>query len=79
MTTVREYLELGIINQQIIQYWKTNKGNIPLCCFSRDQNGNYTCTYLQKYHPPETFKHLCRKCQSEISKILEKSLEAKRK
>lgn len=73
MTTLRERIERGEINEEIKKYFIQNRGTIPLCCFQVKNEKEVTyvrCGWSKEWLPLEKFREFCRKCQKEIAEKL---------
>ena len=73
MTTLRERIERGEINEEIKKYFIQNRGTIPLCCFQVKNEKGITyvrCGWSKDWLPLEKFREFCKKCQEEIGKKL---------
>lgn len=70
MTTIRERVERGERNKEMIAYFWENKGATPLCCFEIDAKGRVSCSYIKRYIPRNKFNIICSGCQTKIAEIL---------
>lgn len=80
MTTIRELCEYPNIPTFAKDFFRMNRGKVPLCCFeTKRENSEWliTCSWLKEWYNYSDFKKKCLKCQEEIQKILgEKELES---
>ena len=71
MTTIRERVERGEREKEMIAFFWKNKGSTPLCCFETNINQKYRCGHTKpKYFPLDEFHFICLGCQEEIARIL---------
>jgi len=77
LTTVRKHVENGNI-EFILDYWKSHKGQVPLCCFEvvykKDRTFMISCAWLEGKYTYAEFTILCLVCQKEIEKKIDNYL-----
>ena len=82
MTTLRERIERGELNEEIKKYFIQNRGTIPLCCFQVKNEKGITyvrCGWSKDWLPLEKFREFCQKCQEEIAQKLKVKIEVSRR
>lgn len=72
MTTIRERVERGERDVNMIVFFWKNKGTTPLCCFETNSKGKVRCGHTKRYLPRDEFKYVCLGCQQIIAETLEK-------
>jgi len=78
MTTLREHLENGTLEGEILEFYKRNVGQVPLCCFEcKKIQGKWmiSCSWLKQYYSLDEFTEKCLECQEEMKKKMKEGKE----
>lgn len=80
MSSIRRRLDEGWIMEEDIEFFKQNKGAVPLCCccahfsdpitYKRYPEPLYECDQMTKPLPLSEFRPFCLKCQEYIESKL---------
>jgi len=78
LTTIRKQVEQGTVDERLIAFFESGKGNTPLCCHNVKKTKTgwlVTCDWIKTWHPPEEFKTKCLECQKMIAEKLRRQEE----
>lgn len=80
MTSIKGRLDQGILIECDVEFFKLNKGQVPLCCceirladpktFEKLKEPLYKCDQLKQGIPMSEFRPFCLKCQDYIKRKL---------
>lgn len=85
MTSLRGRLDQGILMKADIEFFKQNKGSVPLCCceirfrepltYLKLKEPLFKCDQCAVRLPMSTFRPFCLKCQEYIEKKLKEGVK----